>query len=98
MTMRRTTFDKLLGWVGVSLGIALLAAGGLLLWGSAYVHNTVQSQLAEQQITFPPASAFAHPKAGTEITPSMIPSVSQYAGQQLLTGQQAEAYADHFIA
>jgi hypothetical protein len=28
----------------------------------------------------------------------MIPSVSQYAGQQLLTGQQAEAYADHFIA
>ena len=96
--MRRTTFDKLLGWVGVSLGIVLLAVGGLLLWGSSYVHNTVQSQLAEQQITFPPASAFAHPKAGTEITPSMIPSVSQYAGQQLLTGQQAEAYADHFIA
>ena len=96
--MRRTTFDKLLGWVGISLGIVLLAVGGLLLWGSAYVHNTVQSQLAAQQITFPPASAFAHAKAGTEITPSMIPSVSQYAGQQLLTGQQAEAYADHFIA
>src|SRR6201988_2020186 len=96
--MRRTTFDKLLGWAGVSLGIVLLAAGGLLLWGSAYVHNTVQGQLAAQQITFPPAAAFAHPKAGSEITPSMIPSVSQYAGQQLLTGQQAEAYADHFIA
>jgi len=96
--MRRTTFDKLLGWVGVSLGIVLLAAGGLLLWGSAYVHNTVQGQLAAQQITFPPAAAFAHPKAGSEITPNMIPSVSQYAGQQLLTGQQAEAYADHFIA
>ena len=96
--MRRTTFDKLLGWVGISLGIVLLAVGGLLLWGSAYVHNTVQSQLAAQQITFPPAAAFAHAKAGTEITPSMIPRVSQYAGQQLLTGQQAEAYADHFIA
>ncbi|WP_300611448.1 hypothetical protein [Trebonia sp.] len=96
--MRRTTFDKLLGWVGVSLGVALLAVAGLLVWGSAYIHNTVTSQLAAQQITFPPASAFAHPKAGTEITPSMIPSVSQYAGQQLLTGQQAEAYADHFIA
>src|SRR5579863_6167206 len=96
--MRRTTFDKLLGWIGAGLGVALLAVGGLLLWGSAYVHNTVQSQLSAQQITFPPASAFAHPKAGTEITPSMIPSVSQYAGQQLLTGQQAEAYADGFIA
>jgi hypothetical protein len=96
--MRRTTFNKLLGWIGTSLGVVLLVAGGLLLWGSAYVHNTVQSQLAAQQITFPPASAFAHPAAGTEITPSMIPSVSQYAGQPLLTGQQAEAYADHFIA
>jgi len=96
--MRRTTFDKLLGWIGTGLGVALLVAGGLLLWGSAYVHNTVQSQLSAQQISFPPASAFAHPKAGAEITPSMIPSVSQYAGQQLLTGQQAEAYADHFIA
>src|SRR6202011_1968243 len=51
-----------------------------------------------QQIYFPPKAAFAHPKAGGEITPSMIPSVSQYAGQQMLTGQQAEAYADHFIA
>ncbi len=96
--MRRTTFDKLLGWAGISLGVILLAVGGLLLWGSAYVHNTVQSQLAAQHITFPAAAAFAHPKAGGEITPSMIPSVSQYAGQQLLTGQQAEAYADHFIA
>jgi hypothetical protein len=78
--------------------VALLVAGGLPAWGSAYVHNTVQGQLAAQQISFPPAAAFAHPKAGTEITPSMIPSVSQYAGQQMLTGQQAEAYADHFIA
>src|SRR6202000_2328770 len=96
--MRRTTFDKLLGWAGTGLGVALLAVGGLLLWGSAYIHNTVQGQLAAQQISFPPASAFAHPKAGTEITPSMIPSVSQYAGQQLVTGQQAESYADNFIA
>jgi hypothetical protein len=96
--MRRTISNRLLGWIGTGLGVGLLVAGGLLLWGSAYVHNTVQGQLAAQQISFPPAAAFAHPKAGTEITPSMIPSVSQYAGQQLLTGQQAEAYADHFIA
>jgi hypothetical protein len=96
--MRRTTVYKIISWTGASLAVVLLAAGGLLLWGSAYIHNTVQGQLAAQQIYFPPAAAFAHPKAGTEITPSMIPSVSQYAGQQLLTGQQAEAYADHFIA
>src|SRR6516162_3442398 len=93
--MRR---NHLAALAGFALSAILLVSGGLLLWGSAYVHNTVQSQLAAQQIYFPPAAAFAHPKAGTEITPSMVPSVSQYAGQQLLTGQQAEAYADGFIA
>jgi hypothetical protein len=83
---------------GLAVAAILLVAGGLLTWGSAYVHNTVQGQLSAQQIFFPPKAAFANPKAGTEITPSMIPSVSQYAGEQMLTGQQAEAYADHFIA
>ena len=83
---------------GFAVAVILLVAGGLLTWGSAYVHNTVQGQLSAQQIFFPPKAAFANPKVGTEITPSMIPSVSQYAGEQMLTGQQAEAYADHFIA
>ena len=72
--------------------------GGLLLWGWAYVHNTVHNQLASQQICFPPQAAFARAKAAIEITPNMIPSVSQYAGQQMVIGQQTEAYADHFIA
>ena len=94
--MRRNS--RLTAIAGFAVAVILLAAGGLLLWGSTYVHNTVQGQLSAQQIYFPPKAAFAHPVAGTEITPSMVPSVSQYAGQQLLTGQQAEAYADHFIA
>ena len=80
------------------MAVILLAAGGLLLWGSTYVHNTVQNELSAQQIFFPPKAAFAHPVAGTEITPSMIPSVSQYAGELMMTGAQAETYADHFIA
>jgi hypothetical protein len=96
--MRRFSSRTWLAAVSAALAAALLIAGGLVLWASTYVHNTVQGQLAAQQIYFPPASAFVHAKAGTEITPSMIPSVSQYAGQQMLTGQQAEAYADHFIA
>ncbi len=94
--MRRNS--RLIVIAGFAVAVILLATGGLLLWGSTYVHNTVQGQLSSQQIYFPAKAAFAHPVAGTEITPSMIPSVSQYAGQQMLTGQQAEAYADHFIA
>src|ERR1700750_3919 len=94
--MRRNS--HLIAIAGFALAAILLAAGGLLLWGSTYTHNMVQNQLAAQQIYFPPKAAFAHPKAGTEITPSMVPSVSQYAGQQLLTGSQARVYADDFIA
>jgi hypothetical protein len=94
--MRRNS--HLTAIAGFALAAILLAAGGLLLWGSTYTHNMVHNQLAAQQIFFPPKAAFAHPKAGTEITPSMVPSVSQYAGQQLVTGQQAQSYADNFIA
>ena len=77
---------------GFAVAVILLAVGGLTLWGSAYVHNTVRSQLAAQQIFFPP-------KGSPALAPKEIgPYLNQYAGQQLLTGQQAEAYADHFIA
>jgi hypothetical protein len=96
--MSRKVFDKLTSAAGIVVVVVLVIAGGLLLWGHSFVNSNVQSQLAQQQVSFPPQAAFAHAKAGTEITPSMIPSVSQYAGQQLLTGAQAKTYADNFIA
>src|SRR5271166_6546504 len=96
--MKRRAFDILMAVAGLFLAVTLAVAGGLALWGHNFIGSDVHSQLAAQKIYFPPASAFAHAKVGTEITPSMIPSVSQYAGQQLTTGAQAEAYADHFIA
>ena len=95
--MSRQVFDKLTSAGGMVAVVVLLVAGGLLTWGHSFVNSNVHNQLAQQEITFPAKAAFAHAKAGTEITPAMIPSVSQYAGQELLTGQQAEAYADHFI-
>ena len=96
--MRRKVFDILASAGGAVLVVVLVVAGSLLLVGSSYANSQVHDQLARQEIYFPPASAFAHPKVGTEITPSMIPSVSQYAGQQLLTGPQAAVYANDFIA
>lgn len=96
--MSRRIFDVLASTGGALLVVVLLVAGGLLTWGHGFVTSNVHDQLAQQQITFPPKAAFAHPKAGGEITPAMIPSVSKYAGQPLTTGPQAEAYANHFIA
>lgn len=100
--MRRRTFDFLATCIGAVLTVVLFVAAGLLLWGSNFASTDVHNQLAQQQITFPAASAFKNvqpPAKGAfaEITPSMIPSVSQYAGQKLLTGAQAEVYANNFI-
>ncbi|HVA59124.1 MAG TPA: hypothetical protein VNG13_01130 [Mycobacteriales bacterium] len=96
--MRRKTFDALVSGAGLLLAVVLIAAGGVLAWGSSFVASNVHSQLASQKIFFPPKAAFANAKPGSEITPSMITTIEPYAGQQLLTGPQARAYADDFIA
>ena len=95
--MRRRTFDLLASCIGALLTVVLLVAGGLLMWGYTYTTSNVHDQLAAQKIYFPPKAAFANPQVGTEITPAMIPSVSQYAGQQLLTAAQSQVYANDFI-
>src|SRR5208283_4038055 len=97
LNMRRKTFDVILTGSGAVLVVVLIAAGSLGLWGYNYASTNVHNQLQAQQIFFPTKAEFAHPKVGTEIEPVMLPYLQKYAGQQLLTGQQAEAYADHFI-
>jgi hypothetical protein len=96
--MQRKVFDVIASAGGVVMVVVLLVAGGLLMWGYSFANSNVHNQLAEQQIVFPAKAAFAHPVVGGEITPSMIGTVSKYAGQPLVTGQQAEVYANDFIA
>jgi len=89
--MRRKVFDAQLTSFGLVLAVILLVSGGLLTWASSFVGDQVNTQLSQQQIFFPP-------KGPATASPEIGPFLNQYAGQQLLTGQQAEAYADHFIA
>jgi hypothetical protein len=96
--MSRRVFDVLTSAGGVAIVVVLVVAGALLTWGHSFAASNVHDQLAQQQIYFPPQAAFQHAKPGTEITPSMIPAVSKYAGQQLLTGAQAKVYANDLIA
>jgi hypothetical protein len=95
--MQRKIFDVLASAGGLVMVVVLVVAGGLLMWGYSFANSNVHNQLAEQQITFPSKAAFAHPVAGSEITPSMIGTVSKYAGQPLVTGQEAAVYANDFI-
>ena len=90
--MRRRTFDALLTTSGLLVAAVLLVAGGLLTWAHTFVSGQVTDQLSSQQIFFP---ATGSPQLAS---PQIKPYLSQYAGQQLTTGDQAEAYANHFIA
>ena len=88
--MRRRTLDILLTTGGLVLATILLVAGGLLVWANTFIEDQVTTQLTQQQIFFPPkGEATADPKIG--------PYINQYAEQQLVDGEQAKAYADHFI-
>src|SRR3954447_1671608 len=90
--MRRRTFDLILTGTGLVLTVVLLVAGALLTWGYHFASTNVHDQLAAQKIFFPPAGSDALK------SPEIGPYLNQYAGQQLTTGEQAKAYADHFIA
>ncbi|HVB50712.1 MAG TPA: hypothetical protein VND89_03090 [Acidimicrobiales bacterium] len=96
--MQRKIFDTLASAVGLVIVVMLLVSSALLLWGYGFTTSSVHSQLARQDIVFPSRAQFAQAKAGTEVTPAMIPYLEKYAGQPLTTGAQAQAYADHFIA
>jgi hypothetical protein len=88
--MRRRTLDILLTTGGLVLAAILLVAGGLLVWANSFIENQVTTQLSQQNIFFPPkGEATADPKIG--------PYINQYSEQQLVNGEQAKAYADHFI-
>jgi hypothetical protein len=74
-----------------ALGIAMLAIGGLVHNQSSFAVNTVQSQLAEQGITFTPVSGLT-PAQKTQSC------LTANAGKPLITGAQAECYANYQIA
>ena len=90
--MKRKSFDMVASGAALLVATVLLAASGLLFWAQSFVSDSVRTQLVAQKVFFP--------KAGSESlnNPEVKPFLSQYAGQQLVNGQQAKAYADHFIA
>lgn len=89
---QRKTIDKLLTSFGLLITVTLVLFGGLALWAYVFTATTVHNELAAQKIYFPP-------KGSAALADSQIgPYLNKYAGQQLLTGDQAKAYANHYIA
>jgi hypothetical protein len=90
--MRRKSFDAIASATGLVLAAVLLTASGLLFWAHSFIDNNVRTQLTAQKIFMP--------KAGTDSLndPAVKPYLSKYAGQQVVNGAQAKAFADHYIA
>ncbi len=86
VAVRRRTIDTLLVGAGVVVSAVLLAAGGLLTWGNNFAEDYVGDELTAQHIFFPDQASLQEDGRSDLV---------QYAGQQVTTGSDAEAYASY---
>ena len=86
VALKRRTIDSLLVSAGLVAAVVLAVAAGLLNWGAGFADDYVKDELSSQQISFPDAAA---------LTEQGRDDLVKYAGLQLTTGKQAEAYASY---
>jgi hypothetical protein len=84
--LRRSTIDKVLVGIGAVAAVVFTAAGGLLMWGSNFADDYVHDELSSQNITFPSAD---------ELREEGRDDLLGFAGEDVTTGDQAEAYASY---
>ncbi len=83
IVVHRRTIDSLLIAAGVVVTAVLVVAGALLTWGNNFAEDYVSDELTAQQIFF--ADDIGEER----------PDLADFAGQQVTTGPQAEAYASY---
>jgi len=91
--MGRRKFDGIVSAVGAGLTVFLLAAAALLNWGYSFANQSVTDQLSAQKISFPAADS----ESLKALPEDDRKAIEPFAGLQLTTGEQAEAYAMHYI-
>jgi hypothetical protein len=88
--MTRRTLDIIFAAGGLVVAGLILVLGLVLQNQANFAKDYVHNQLAQQQIQFTPASGLQANESAS--------CLKQYAGQQLVTGKQAECYANNYIA
>lgn len=85
---RSPLLAKLTGLTSIAMvtAVGIIIVGVIAMVGGSYSKQVVHDQLVPQKIFFPAAGS-----------PELLPGVKQYAGQQLVDGAQAKAYANNFI-
>jgi hypothetical protein len=82
--MNRKTWDRIVSASAAVIAVAMIVLGAFAIYGGNFGRENVQTRLEPQNITFPPLSA---------MTPEEQTSVGAFAGQQVTTGNQAEAFS-----
>lgn len=91
--MKRRTIDRIVSLIGLGLSLFLFVAAGLLYWGFTFADQNVKDQLGAQNITFPTADSDSFKALPKDDKEAMEP----FAGAKMTTGEQALAYAQHYI-
>ncbi len=82
----RRTIDKLLIGFGIIAAVVFAVAGGLLTWGANFSNDYVHDELSSQNIFFPDEASLR--EEGRD-------DLVKFAGEQVTTGDHAEAYASY---
>lgn len=90
----RKAIDKVFILLGIAAALFLAVIGGLAYYGHYFATSMVREQLGAQKIYFPLKTSQAYTSLPAVDRAAMAP----YAGQQLVTGDQAKVYADNYIA
>ena len=91
--MKRKTIDRVVSLIGLGLSVFLFVAAALLNWGYNFADKNVKDQLSAQKIMIPAADSDSFKALSKEDQAALKP----FAGMQLTTGEQASAYAQHYI-
>jgi hypothetical protein len=92
--MERSTIDRLISTIGILLIIMLILGSIVLFISSGFIHSQVTKQLQPEKVSFPAANSTAY----TSLPASDQKAIAPYVGQAVLTGAQAEVFADNYIA
>ena len=82
--MERKAWDRLVSVSGLVIGIVLLTMGALAIYGGNFGRNNVRDRLTPEKVVFAPYTA---------MSPEEQATLGDFAGQQVTTGTQAEAFA-----
>jgi hypothetical protein len=82
--MNRKAWDQIVSASAAVIAVAMIVLGGFALYGGNFGRDNVQSRLVPEHVTFAPYDA---------MSPEEQQTLGSFAGQQVTTGPQAEAFA-----